>query len=126
MKKEGRDANVMVPIFQTVSSVQQDPFCFSPPSQPDGTELFNFVVGYPSWPDYLQEMNKEGTWGDHVVLFAAANCFECVVRVVSSLPDCDDIIIRPYGPVGDAVQLALGHVFEKHYVSLRPCGPGKD
>ena len=71
-------------------------------------------------------MNKEGTWGDHVILVAAANCFECVVRVVSSLPDCDDIIIRPCEPDGDAVQLVLGHVFEEHYVSLLPCGPGKD
>ena len=71
-------------------------------------------------------MNEEGTWGDHVILFAAANCLGCVVRVVSSLPGCDDITIRPCEPVCDAVQLVLGHVLEEHYVSLRPCGPGKD
>ena len=118
------NAVVMVSIFQNVSSFQQDPFFSS--TQPDETELFNFVDGYSSWKEYLQKMNEEGTWGDHVILIAAASCFGCVVRVVSSIPNCNDIIIRPNGPVCDAVQLVLGHVFEEHYVSLRPCEPGKD
>ena len=58
-----------------------------------------------------------------MVLVAAATYFNCVVRVISSLPDHDDIYITPDLPGFDAAQLAelvLGHMHEDHYVSLVP------
>ena len=63
-------------------------------------------------------MAKDGTWGDHVILIAAANCYKCVIRVISSLPDHADVIITPGPPVCDAAQLVVGHIHEEHYVSL--------
>jgi len=63
-------------------------------------------------------MAKDGTWRDRVILTAAANCYKCVIRVISSLPHHDDVIITPDPPVCDAVQLVVGHIHEKHYVSL--------
>jgi len=63
-------------------------------------------------------MEKDGTWGDHLVLYAAANCYQTQIRVISSL-GCD-IIINPDGPVNNISPLVLGHIHEKHYVSLRP------
>ena len=60
-------------------------------------------------------MAKDGTWGDHVILLAAANYFNTPIRIISSLPDHKDIIIN-HG----ADPLVLGHVHEEHYVSLLP------
>ena len=90
-------------------------------SQPDGTDLVNFIHEYPSWTSYLEEMAKDGTCGDHVILLAAANRFNTPIRVISSLPDRKDIIINPHSQgYHRADPLVLGHVHEEHYVSLLP------
>ena len=90
-------------------------------SQPDGTNLVNFIHKYPSWTSYLEEMAKDGTWGDHVILLAAASHFNTPIRVISSLPGREDIIINPQSLVCyGADALVLGHVHEEHYVSLLP------
>ena len=85
--------------------------------KPDGTDMFNFVHGYPSWADYLRGMEKDGTWGDQLILHATANCYKIPIRVISSL-DCD-ITINPDHLVGNTIPLVLGHIHEKHYVSLQ-------
>ncbi|KAL9975261.1 hypothetical protein ACROYT_G012405 [Oculina patagonica] len=88
------------------------------PNLPDGTDLFNFVHGYPSWADYLRGMGKDGTWGDHLILRAAANCYKTRIRVISSL-DCDVIITPDHGTVDNTIPLVLGHIHEKHYCDHR-------
>ena len=80
--------------------------------------MFNFVSGYPSWREYLQSMAKDGTWGDHVVLFAAANHFQTAIRIISSLDR--EIVVHPEHAVADPTPLVLGHIHELHYVSLQP------
>ena len=90
--------------------------------QQDGTELFNFVDGHQSWPDYLRNMAADGTWGDHIILHAAANCFKTCINVISSLSH--DLTIHPEHDVSSSSQLVLGHLHEHHYVSLRP-KPGR-
>ena len=84
----------------------------------DGTPLFNFVCGYPSWPEYLGSMEKDGTWGDNLVLLAAADCYRTDIRVVSSLGR--EVFISPDRPVANTNPLVLGHIHEEHYVSLQP------
>ena len=88
--------------------------------QQDGTELFNFVDGHQSWPDYLRNMAADGTctWGDHVILHAAANCFKTCIHVISSLSH--DLTICPEHDVGSSSPLVLGHLHDLHYVSLKP------
>lgn len=86
--------------------------------KPDGTELFNFVYGYPTWSDYLRSMEKDGTWGDHLILCATANYYQTHVRIVSSLDH--EQIIQPDGPVLNSDPLVLGHIHEFHFVSLLP------
>ncbi|KAL9975267.1 hypothetical protein ACROYT_G012413 [Oculina patagonica] len=93
-------------------------FLAKSPNLPDGTDLFNFVHGYPSWADYLRSMEKDGTWGDHLILHAAANCYKTRIRVISSL-DCDVSITSDHGTVDNTNPLVLGHIHEKHYVSLQ-------
>ena len=65
-------------------------------------------------------MMTDGTWGNHVMLHGAANCFETCIHVISSLPHHNDVMICPeYDDTGNN-RLVLGHVHELHYVSLRP------
>ena len=65
-------------------------------------------------------MEKDGAWGDHVILCAAANYFETCIRVVSSLSYSNDVIIMPHCSVDESKPLVLGHIHEVHYVSLQP------
>ena len=86
--------------------------------QPDGTDLRRFVYDHETWANYLTCMEQDGTWGDHVILCAAANCFKTCIHVVRSLND--DVVIRPHGLVDESKPLVLGHIGEVHYVSLQP------
>ena len=63
-------------------------------------------------------MAKDGTWGDHVVLLAAANYFQTPIRIISSLDR--EIVVHPEHAVADSTPLVLGHIHEFHYVSLQP------
>ena len=85
-----------------------------------GTDLFHFVDGHATWGGYLTDMAQDGTWGDHVILWAAANCYQIAIHVISSLPGHSEVIIKPDCPFDESKHLALGHVHEVHYVSLQP------
>ena len=71
-------------------------------------------------------MMVDGTWGDHVILHGAANCFQICIHVISSLPHRHDVMICPEFDVTSSNRLVLGHVYELHYVSLIPQKGGKD
>ena len=88
--------------------------------QPDGTHLFHFVDGYSSWNAYLTSMMADGTWGDHVILHGAANCFDTCIHVISCLQRHHDVIINPQRGASGRERLVLGHLHEHHYVSLIP------
>ena len=86
----------------------------------DGTDLFHFVARHTTWGGYLTDMEQDGTWGDHVILWAAANCYQIAIHVISSLPGYSEVIIKPDCPFDQSRHLVLGHVHEVHYVSLQP------
>ena len=65
-------------------------------------------------------MEQDGTWGDHVILYAIANCYKTFIDVISSQSNHCDLMIRPDGQVMSTNPLVLGHVHEVHYVSLQP------
>ena len=65
-------------------------------------------------------MEKDGTWGDHVILYGTANYYETYIDVISSQSNHRDITIRPDGHVISTNPLVLGHVREVHYVSMQP------
>ena len=83
--------------------------------------LFNFVdqKEYPTWTEYLQKMAQDGTWGDHLILEAAARHLNCVIHIISSHPEFD-VKIEPdsNSTTCDVAELLLGHIYEYHYVSL--------
>ena len=93
------------------------------PSQADGTHYFKFTHGYKKWSDYLKEMRKDGTWGDNIMLIAAANLYRWPIKVITSLPHNKEILIMPVQVPDKHVvdnPLVLGHIAEDHYVSLAP------
>ena len=71
-------------------------------------------------------MMADGSWGDHVILHGAANCFQTCIHVISSLQHRHDVMICPEYDVTSSNRLVLGHVCELHYVSLIPQKGGKD
>ena len=64
-------------------------------------------------------MARDGTWGDHLILKAAARHFNCVIHIISSHPEFD-VEIEPdsNSTTCDVAELLLGHIYEYHYVSL--------
>ena len=72
------------------------------------------------WADYLAEMIKEGTYGDHLTLQAASNIFNAQITVHSSLGLEANTIISPFTGAGVA-NFNLEHFAEgqgEHYVCL--------
>ena len=63
-------------------------------------------------------MAEDGTWGDQVVLLAAANHFQTRIRIISSLDH--ETVIKPDHGLAGTNPLVLGHIHELHYVSLQP------
>ena len=63
-------------------------------------------------------MAMDGTWGDHVVLHAAANYYRTPIRIISSLDR--EILVPPDHAGVNTSPLVLGHIHEFHYVSLQP------
>ena len=86
--------------------------------QPDGTDLCHFVDGHKTWADYLTYMQQDGAWGDHLILWAAANCFKTCIHVVSDRRN--DVVIKPSGPFDESEPLVLGYVHEEYYISIQP------
>ena len=70
-------------------------------------------------------MMADSTWGDHVILRGAANCFRTCIHVISSLPHRYDVMVCPEFDVTGSNRLVLGHLHELHYVSLIPQIGGK-
>ena len=79
---------------------------------------------FATWEEYCEKMSFLGTWGDHVTLLAAANCFRVPIFILSDVEakdsSCVTIIeprLNPGDPAPDRMIL-LGHFHECHYVPL--------
>eukprot|EP01103_Thecamoeba_quadrilineata_P018833 TRINITY_DN73_c0_g1_i1.p1 TRINITY_DN73_c0_g1~~TRINITY_DN73_c0_g1_i1.p1 ORF type:complete len:338 (+),score=89.22 TRINITY_DN73_c0_g1_i1:32-1015(+) len=92
-----------------------------------GAHLKDFTS---DWTEYCNEMEKDGIWGDHITLLAAANIWKSNIIIISSLvPKKNDgefsndiplICISPKLNAGEIVAyLYLSHWHERHYGSLR-------
>lgn len=83
--------------------------------------MFSFVDQneYKTWSFYLKSMKNDGTYGDELILRAAANYYQTPIRVISSLGHDKELMINP-ATTANSNPLVLGHVHELHYVSLTP------
>ena len=67
------------------------------------------------------KMEKDGNWGDQLILQAAAELYETTIYVINSESRAYDVTIDPGRESSRSNKhLVLGHVSELLYVSLRP------
>lgn len=90
---------------------------------PDGSIALRDFVDVPTFDTYLQSMNKDGEYADHVVVLAMAQMLKTDIVIVTSSPGAgpEESIIWVQGiPHFNGDPLLLGHYWEHHYQSLRP------
>ncbi|EGC30731.1 hypothetical protein DICPUDRAFT_157493 [Dictyostelium purpureum] len=59
----------------------------------NGATLSDFVSA-ASWEEYCNNMSKNGTWGDHLTLVAAAEIFKTNITIISSVPSKTSFFIE--------------------------------
>jgi hypothetical protein len=84
---------------------------------PNGAKLKEFVND-KSYTVYCDEMAKEGTWGDHLTLIAAAEVFGARIFILSSVVGSEFTVeINPTKVTWPHI-LLMSHCAEFHYGSL--------
>ncbi|KAJ4720758.1 OTU domain-containing protein [Melia azedarach] len=74
-----------------------------------------------AYGDYLKKMSKNGEWGDHVTLQAAADWYGVKIFVITSFRDTCYIEILPHMPKSKRV-IFMSFWAEVHYNSIYPEG----
>ncbi|KAB2031548.1 hypothetical protein E1A91_D05G319700v1 [Gossypium mustelinum] len=72
-----------------------------------------------AYGDYLKKMNKNGEWGDHVTLQAAADLYGVKIFVLTSFKDTCYIEILPHDQKSERI-IFLSFWAEVHYNSICP------
>jgi len=78
---------------------------------------------YPRWASYVSYMSRNGSWGDHITLVAAAEVYGVQISIISNVDDggtgqyMTTIIPRSRKPTKT---VSLSHWHELHYNSLHP------
>ncbi|EGC29309.1 hypothetical protein DICPUDRAFT_159121 [Dictyostelium purpureum] len=84
---------------------------------PNGASLSNFV-SEASWEDYCSNMSKNGTWGDHLTLVAAAELYKTNITIISSVASQNSFFIEIKPRIKSDRNIILSHFSEFHYGSL--------
>ncbi|XP_022746001.1 OTU domain-containing protein DDB_G0284757-like isoform X2 [Durio zibethinus] len=74
-----------------------------------------------AYGDYLKKMSKNGEWGDHVTLQAAADSYGVKIFVLTSFKDTSYIEILPHTQKSERI-IFLSFWAEVHYNSIYPEG----
>ncbi|XP_011084314.1 OTU domain-containing protein DDB_G0284757 isoform X1 [Sesamum indicum] len=74
-----------------------------------------------AYSDYLKKMSKNGEWGDHITLQAAADWFGIKIFVITSFKDTCYIEILPQSQKSNRT-IFLSFWAEVHYNSIYPLG----
>ena len=77
-----------------------------------------------AWERYLQESANSGAWGDNIHLICAARALQRDILVVTSSQQggADNCMswIPSHAQQYEGGPFLLGHIWEKHYQSLKP------
>ena len=92
------------------------------PYDSDGFPLLEHLTDneFASWTNYIEYMAQDGTCGDKLTLYAAANLYNVEIRIASSLGEGGQHVFSPTTSNSKAT-VNLGHFAEnegEHYVSL--------
>ena len=102
----------------------------SNPYDSDGFPLLEHLADdeFACWDDYITHMARDGTYGDQITLYAAANLYNIDIQIVSSLGVGGQHVFSPSASVS-AATVYLGHLAEnqgEHYVSLEQVADHND
>ena len=102
----------------------------SNPYDSDGFPLLEHLADdeFACWDDYITHMARDGTYGDQITLYAAANLYNIDIQIVSSLGVGGQHVFSPSASVS-AATVYLGHFTEsqsEHYVSLEQVAAHND
>ena len=71
-----------------------------------------------SWIGYLNNMSRQGTWCDALIIQGVAESMNLTIHIVESHNNfAERTIIRPLNCLGGARTISIGHIGEFHYVS---------
>ena len=98
----------------------------SNPYDSDGFPLLEHLADdeFACWDDYITHMARDGTYGDQITLYAAANLYNIDIQIVSSLGVGGQHVFSPSASVS-AATVYLGHFAEnqgEQYVLGTSCG----
>lgn len=81
---------------------------------------------FPKWASYVAYMSRNGSWGDHITLLAAAEVYGVTITVVSNVEDQGTgqyvTTIQPRSAKSTKI-IYLSHWHEMHYNSLHKENP---
>jgi len=79
------------------------------------------AYGYNDWQDMCDKMEKNGEWGNEVILRAAANLFCRDIIVISSTSDAQYTLKIATDSSSGVLfpPIVLGHIVEFHFYSLK-------
>lgn len=91
------------------------------PIQKNGVHFKDFLSSKETWESYLNRMERNSTWGDHLTLQALSEVTRNTIVVLNlSQEDIRRTEIVPSDPDQSHASFFLGHIGEYHYLSLRP------
>ena len=74
-----------------------------------------------SWLEYLNNMSRQGTWCDNLIIQAVANVLNCTIYITESAENfAESNVIHPANMQGGSRTIYIGHLDEFHYVSTSP------
>ena len=74
-----------------------------------------------SWLEYLNNMSRQGTWCDNLIIQAVANALNCTIYITESAENfAESNVIHPANIQGRPRTIYIGHLDEIHYVSTSP------
>ena len=71
-----------------------------------------------SWQNYVNNMAREGTWADNIIIQAVANSFNVTINIIESNANFFPVtVVNPVNTSGLTTNIYIGHIQEYHYVS---------
>ena len=71
-----------------------------------------------SWQNYMNNMARQGTWADNIIIQAVANSLNITINIIESDANFSPVtVINPVNTDRQTTNIYIGHVQEYHYMS---------
>ena len=74
-----------------------------------------------SWQNYMDNMARQGTWADNIIIQAVANSLNITINIIESDANFSPVtVINPVNSDRQTTNIYIGHIQEYHYMSTIP------